>query len=233
MVSILKLGAHIVSEDGMIRAGERRRVQAMESTEMEWLEHFGARVEEFRGEGQLALPNQPAVPCEFTCVRLEDGRILAECHVPGGVELFGVLDSTAAVGELRLEGRTLEGLDIVVEKAHLLRRELRGDNLTTTRVLLDCDEVHVSGSAPAGQAPARLTYGLTNLVFLGDERTEFEADGRRGWALDTFRFEVASTEVVVRQVRDYRQVVEEVIAIILLRVIIIFGPPFDKDNFHP
>ena len=198
-----------MSEDGMIRAGERRRVQAMESTEMEWLEHFGARVEEFRGEGQLALPNQPAVPCEFTCVRLEDGRILAECHLLSGVEFFNALDSGSALGGLRLEGRTIEGSDILVTEAYLLKRKLRVDTTTTVRVLLSCRQVDVSGSAATRVTPAGLIYGLSNLEFRGDEWTAYEVEGRRGTRSDTFRFQVASTEIVVRRVKDYDQVVEQ------------------------
>ena len=181
------------------------------SEEFDWIGRFGARIEEFRGEGQIALSDGPAAACAFDCVLLGDGRILAECHLLGGaiLELFAIAINEPPRADWQLEGHTLEGLNILINEALIGNLELSIGKGKPKRLLLACNEVNVLSSTAAPVTPVRLTYGLTNLEFLGDEVTEFEIEGRRGWSRDTFRFQVASTEIIVRQVVNYREVVAQ------------------------
>lgn len=181
------------------------------SAEFEWIEGFGTRIEEFRGEGQLTLPDGPAAACAFDCVQLADGRILAECHLMAGavLELVATIINEPPRANWRLEGRTLEGFNILFKEARSQSLELSMGKGKPARVLLACNEVNVFSPAAVPVTPARLTYGLANLEFLGDEVTEFEIEGRRGWSRNTFRFQAASTEIIVRQVDNYRQAVAE------------------------
>jgi YD repeat-containing protein len=188
---------------------ESEGMQYARSAEFEWLDRLEARIiEKFRGEGQLKLPDGPAASCAFGCVKLDDGRVVAECHLLSGAirELIHRFDRSR--GDGRLEGHTVEGSSILINEAALthMKESCGEDDPGSVKMLLSCNDVNVSSAVAAQLTPARLTYGLTNLEFLGDERTHF---GNGAWALDTFRFEVASTEIVVRQVEDYRQVAEE------------------------
>ena len=181
------------------------------SAEFEWIEGFGTRIEEFKGEGQLTLPDGPAAACAFDCVQLVDGRILTECHLIAGavLELVATIINEPPRADWRLEGRTLEGFNILFKEALSQSVELSMGKGKPIRVLLACNEVNVCSPAAVPVTPARLTYGLANLEFLGDEVTQFETEGRRGWSRDTFRFQVTSTEIIVRHVANYREVVAQ------------------------
>lgn len=178
--------------------------------EFEWLERFGDRIEEFKGEGQLILSDESSVPCVCDCVYLDDGRILTECHLAASILELPVKQLSDPT-PVKLEGRTIEGLHILAERATTKEVELSGgvDRPLTLKVLLRCPEVNVSQPEVSDVTPVRLGYGLANLEFLGDEVRDFEIEGRRHTSRDTFRFQVASKEIVVRQATDYRQVVKQ------------------------
>jgi len=177
-------------------------------TEFEWLERFGTRIEEFKGEGQLVVSDELSMPCVFDCVYLDDGRILTECHAAASIASLPLSPFTNAA-PVQLEGYTTEGLHLLAEKATTQRFEFSTAPDTPSRMLLRCPRVNVSSAEPSGLAPLRLAYGLTNLEFLGDEVRDFVTDGRRRISRDTFRFQVASTEITVRQVPEYREIVEQ------------------------
>ena len=172
----------------------------MESQESEfgWLEPFGVRIEEFRGEGQLIVSDELVMPCAFACVYLEDGRILAECHLAESMApLVEWLQTGATL--VNLEGQTMDGLRILAGHATIRTWEHTVGQDKPSRVLLRCPEMHVSSPEPSGITPVRLAYGLANLEFLGDEVRDFEVDGKRRITRDTFRFHVGSAAIVVRQ----------------------------------
>lgn len=181
------------------------------SAEFQWVAGFGDRIEELRGEGQVRLPDGPVATCAFSCVQLADGRILIECHLLGGavLELFAVLINESPRADWRLQGLTVDGLDVRVKEALSNRLELRTGGQMPSKVLFICNEVNVFSPETARIAPAHLTYGLANLEFVGDEATEVEIEGKRRWAMDTFRFQIASAKIRVRQVMNYRQVVRQ------------------------
>lgn len=177
-------------------------------TRFEWLDPFGARIEEFKGEGQLVLSDEVSVPCVFDCVYLDDGRILTECHAAASIASLSLSRFTDAA-PVQLEGYTTEGLHFDAEKATAQRVQFSTTLDTASKILLRCPTVNVSSPDLSDVIPLRLTYGLTNLDFLGDEVREFVTEGRRRISRDTFRFQVASTEVTVRQVTEYREMVEQ------------------------
>jgi hypothetical protein len=182
----------------------------MESRETEfgWLDRFGARIEEFRGEGQLTVSDRLSVPCAFACVYLEDGRILAECHLAGSmVPLVGSLQTGATLVDL--QGQTREGLRILAAHATVGTWEHTMGQGKPSRVLLRCPEMQVSSPEASDMTPVRMAHGLANLEFLGDEVRDFEVDGKRRITRDTFRFQVGSATIVVRQVTEYRQIIEK------------------------
>lgn len=185
-------------------------MEYLRTAEFELLGGFAGRViEEFRGAGQVALPDGTAAECVFGCVKLDDGRVMVECHLLGG-RIRQLIDKfPRALSAGVVAGRTAEGSDIRIEGAAVTRwRESERENeRPSVKMVLSCDEIRVSMPAGAGVRTCRLTYGLTNLEFLGDERTYFPSGG---WAMDTFRFHVASTEVIVRQVEGYRDIVQRV-----------------------
>jgi len=107
-----------------------------QETEFGWLERFGVRVEEFRGEGHLKVSDELVVPCAFACVYLEDGRILAECHLAEGMlPLVGSLQTGAT--SVDLEGQTMDGLRILAGHATIGTWELTMGQDKPSRVLLE------------------------------------------------------------------------------------------------
>jgi hypothetical protein len=182
----------------------------MESRETQfgWLGRFGVCIEEFSGEGHLTVSDGLSVPCAFDCVYLEDGRILAECHLAGSmVPLVGSLQTGGTL--IDLEGQTTEGLRILAAHATVGRWEHTMGQDKPSRVLLRCPEMQVSSPQASGMTPVRLAYGLANLEFLGDEVRDFEFDGKRRITRDTFRFHVGSAAIVVRQITEYSTLVEQ------------------------
>jgi hypothetical protein len=184
------------------------RMQYARSAEFDVLRSFEGRViEELRGVGQVGLPDGPAAECIFDCAKLEDGRVMAECHLLGGAirELIDKFPPTVGAGIV--EGHTADGSDIQIEGATVIDwRESEGeDEPRNVKMILSCDEIHVSTPADARRTPAQATYGLTNLEFSGDERAQLDT-GR--W-VHSFRFQVASTEIVVRQVERYVEIVQQ------------------------
>ncbi len=183
-------------------------VEYARSAEFELLGTFEGRViEQLRGVGQVGLADGLSAECAFGCVRLDDGRVMVECHLLAGavrqlIDRFG-----RTRGEWVVDGHTTEGSLVRVEGAVATRwRESKGeDDPSKVKMRLSCDEIHVSMPTAARLTPARVTYGLTNLEFWGDEKSQLESGG---WVY-AFRFQVGSTEVVVRQVDGYREIVEQ------------------------
>jgi hypothetical protein len=186
------------------------RIEYARSMQFDLLKGFEGRViEKLRGAGQVALPKGPAAECAFECIKLDDGRVMVECHLLAGAirELMGRFGPRR--GDGIVEGHTAEGSDVRIEGAAVvhLRESVGQDEPEGVKMLLSCDEIHVSMPVATGVRPARLTYGLTNLEFLGDERTDFPCGG---WARDKFRFRAASTDIIVRWVDGYREIVQQV-----------------------
>lgn len=190
----------VVNSDAMeyARTAEFERLKGLE----------GRVTEELRGAGQLALPDGPAAGCAFGCAKLDDGRVVVECHLLAGSirQLIHKFGPTRGDGQLK--GRTAEGSDIVIEGAALthLQESVEQDEPGSVKMLLSCNEIHLSAPGATCITPVRVTYGLTNLEFLGDERTHFPSGG---WALDTFRVQVASREIAVKQTEGYRESVRQ------------------------
>ncbi len=184
------------------------RMRYARSAEFELLRSFEGRViEEFRGVGQLALPDGLAVECAFDCAKLDDGRVMVECHLLAGAirQLIDKFPRTLGAG--LLEGHTAGDSDIRIKGAAVIHwRESEGeDEPGNVKVILSCDEIHVSARTDARRTPAQVTYGLTNLEFWGDEGSQL---GTGMW-VHGLRFQVASTEIVVRQVERYVEILQQ------------------------
>lgn len=177
------------------------------SAEFELLRGLEGRViEERRGVGQVGLPDGPAAECVFDCVKLDDARVMVECHLLAGA-IRELIDRFSRMpGGWLVQGHTAEGSDIRIEGAEVIQwRESEGEGEPgNVKVLLSCHEIHVSTPTAARLIPARVTYGLTNLEFWGDERSQLDT----GAWVHSIRFHVASTEIVVRQVEGYRENVQ-------------------------
>jgi hypothetical protein len=179
-----------------------------QTAEFEWLQRFGIHIEEFKGEGALSTVDRLLARCTFACAYLEDGRILAECHLEEGMlALVGALQTGPTLVDL--EGRTIEGLQVLARRATIGTWEHTMGQGKPSRVLLRCPEVQVCSPEASAMTPVQVPYGVANLEFLGDEVRDFEVKGKRRIARDTFRFHIGSKAIVVRQLTEYRAVVEQ------------------------